>query len=158
MLYIFETLAVRMAVRSDGHERSKSFDKITVVEEERLMLDESKITPPTVILTPAPCLEYSDVEVLSDKNRMSSVQMPQVTGLNPMLQHNGMNMNLGWGGVNVAQLTRMQCYEEVRLETNSIRNQINMAHHQLPGQDTVYILYNTVISSYLFLTKYNRRI
>ena len=130
-----------MAVRSDSHERSKAFDKITVVEEERvIMLDESKITPPTVILTPAPCLEDLDVEVYNDKNRKPSVQMPQVTGLNPMLQHNGMNMNLGWGGVNVAQLTRMQCYEEVRLETNNIRDQINMAHHQLPGQDTVYII------------------
>ena len=53
--------------------------------------------------------------------------------------------NIGWVGVNIPQLTaiqaqsmtRSQKQEEVRLEINKLREQINTANSQLPGQGTV---------------------
>ena len=53
--------------------------------------------------------------------------------------------NISWGGVNIPQLTaiqaqsmtRSQKQEEVRLEINKLREQINAANNQLPGQGTV---------------------
>ena len=65
---------------------------------------------------------------------LPSVQMPGVPmpGYNPMM---------GWGGINVAELTAMQAQsmtqmqrmEEVRVEINKLRDQINTARSQLPG-------------------------
>ena len=65
---------------------------------------------------------------------LPSVQMPCVPmpGYNPMI---------GWGGINISQLTamqaqsmtRMQRMEEVRVEINRVRELINTARSQLPG-------------------------
>ena len=48
---------------------------------------------------------------------------------------------MGWGGINIAQLTamqaqsmtRMQRMEEVRVEINRVRELINTARGQVPG-------------------------
>ena len=58
-----------MSVRSDNHE---SFDKITVVKVEQLkLLDNTMITPPTLIVSPPSCLrlENLDVGVFNDENK-----------------------------------------------------------------------------------------
>ena len=74
---------------------------------------------------------------------MNMLQYPHIIPTAaPNFANIGPYPNLGWGGVNVAQLTatqaqtmtRSQKQEEVRLEINRLREQINSARSQQQGQ------------------------
>ena len=77
---------------------------------------------------------------------MNMLQYPHIIpAAAPSFANIGSYPNLGWGGVNMAHLTAMQAQtmtrnqklEEVRLEINKLREQINSARSQQPGQGTV---------------------
>ena len=77
-------------------------------------------------------------------NPLSMVQYPHFIPAAQNFSNIGTYPNIGWGGVNIPQLTaiqaqsmtRSQKQEEVRLEINKLREQINTANSQLPGQGT----------------------
>ena len=76
---------------------------------------------------------------------LSMIQYPHFMSAAQNIPNLGNYPNIAWGGVNIPQLTaiqaqsmtRSQKQEEVRLEINKLREQINAANSQLPGQGTV---------------------